>query len=370
MFDERRTTSQPFFVYNPDASHPRNAWRTARPLVPAALRASASTADGPAFSRLQLFSWNIDFSCSESEARMRTALAHMRPMIEALDEADAVVIFFQEMTKSTLHVIHETDWVCERFYSTDRVASSWISTYGTITLVDRRLVVAPGGVRRLRLRSEFGRDGLFVDLLMLPSGGGGGGSSDGMQQQQPQQEQAQEQAQQPQHKVLRLCNVHLDSMSSNPPVRPTQFAMLAPLLQPSDTVQAAIMGGDTNANQRYDVDLPAANNLGDTYLALGGVEGAVDGHTWGYQSAYTRFSPARLDKLLFAGAVRPTRLQRFGVGVLVDDVGARTRLEDIGEEEFVTDHYGLWGTYELEGGMALARGRDAWTLSALPNGHA
>jgi tyrosyl-DNA phosphodiesterase 2 len=417
--NKRRSVPQPFFAHRPDAADAYYGWRTARPLAQddaSSLRGGAKAGGGAAddntttsapaavstpsaapFARLRMFTWNIDFSCPESVARMRTALAYMEPIIAAVPETDAMVIFFQEMTPHTLHVIHETEWVRRRFYTTDQVPSFWLSTYGTTTLVDKRLVIAGEGVRRLRLRSEFGRDGLFVDLLLQPRAAGGQGGEDSSsaagedpdaagedsgedsvagngQPQTPTQEngtngghEAQDYDKAPPAKVLRLCNVHLESLASNPPIRPTQFATLTPHLQPSDTVHASMMAGDTNANRPYDATLPAEHGLSDAYLALGGVEGDAAGHTWGYQSGRTHYPPTRLDKILFAGDVRAAKLERLGVGVMVDDVGARTRLENIGEEEYVTDHYGLVGTFEIGGGMGLARGHEAWKACCGPD---
>ena len=111
-----------------------------------------------------------------------------------------------------------------------------------------------------------------------------------------------------------------------------------------------------NAPRVGDADLPSEHGLADAYVKLGGNLDDPGGHTWGYQSGRTRFPPARLDKVLYAGALRPTKLERLGVGVLVDDPGARMRLENIGEEEYVTDHYGLWCVFDLGDHMGLARG--------------
>jgi tyrosyl-DNA phosphodiesterase 2 len=379
--NKRRSVPQPFFAYLPNVVDSHHGWRTARPLTPSESVSSASSSSSSsvpepsadnlttakpddaastthaAFAQLQVFTWNIDFSCPESVARMRTALVYMKPIIEAVPETDAIVIFFQEMTSQTLHVIHETDWVRKRFYTTDQVPSFWLSTYGTATLVDKRLVITGEGVRRLRLRSEFGRDGLFVDLLLQPEATDQADvNGDDADASEPQQE-----------KVLRLCNVHLESLASNPPIRPTQFASLAPHLQTTEMVHASIMAGDTNANRPYDRTLPAEHSLSDAYLALGGVEGDAEGHTWGYQSGRTHYPPTRLDKILFTGSVKAAKLERFGVGVMVDDVGARSRLENIGEEEYVTDHYGLRATFEIEGGLGLARGSEAWKACCGPN---
>jgi tyrosyl-DNA phosphodiesterase 2 len=61
-----------------------------------------------------------------------------------------------------------------------------------------------------------------------------------------------------------------------------------------------------------------------------------------------RFGCSRMDKILCRGGVGVRGLRRVGVGVRVVE----------GEGEWVTDHYGVMGDFELEGWeFATALGR-------------
>jgi tyrosyl-DNA phosphodiesterase 2 len=109
------------------------------------------------------------------------------------------------------------------------------------------------------------------------------------------------------------------------------------------------VAGDCNANQPRDQTEPQNNGFRDAYLELGGTEGDEDGMTWGFQSLnWKRFGRSRMDKIGFWGEVEVKSLERIGVGVEVEDEGAREQLIEEGELPFVTDHYGLMGHFNID----------------------
>ncbi|KAL2837455.1 Endonuclease/exonuclease/phosphatase [Aspergillus pseudodeflectus] len=265
---------------------------------------------------LHLLTWNIDFQVPYPVERMTAALHHLHTILTSHNNTtttSATVILFQEMTPSTLDVIQSTPWIRDNFYITNLSPARWrMSSYGTTTLIDRRLDLkrvfrVPYAVSYMR------RDALFVDIgLELPSttsstsasgGGGGGGVGE--------------------ERILRLCNTHLESLASGTPRRPVQMHLASRFMHGLDksglpTPHAAILAGDLNAFAPDDLALPESCGLRDAFLVLGGVEDTEESYTWGKQNTgwlVGRFPDARLDKVLFCGGVE--------------------------EDVWVTDHYGL-----------------------------
>jgi tyrosyl-DNA phosphodiesterase 2 len=283
-------------------------------------------------SSLVLITWNIDFMASEPRARMASSLNHLEHQISNIPSSSAVVILLQEMmdtprlpnAANDLEQISSAPWVCDRFNITDLNTENWDSRYGQVTLVDRRLSIH--AVSRLHLVSEFQRDALFVDVRLNPSSLGS-------------------------ERLLRLCNVHLDSMTGA--MRPIQWKGIARHLQDTAAgIAASILAGDCNANRPRDWMEPQENGFKDAYLELGGVEDDERGATWGFQSiGWKRWGRKRLDKQVFCGDVAVVTLEKVGVGVEVEDVLARRVLEKEGKLTFVTDHYGLMGVYDIGGGF-------------------
>lgn len=258
--------------------------------------------------------------------RMSAALTYLSNLVSASPSSTPLVILLQEMTPRDLALIRDTEWIQKWFFVTDINAESWHgSSYGTTTLVDRRLRIAE--VFRVRWYSQMDRDGLFVDLLVTRDGTGEHG-----------------------REVLRLCNTHLESLVANPPIRPGQMEIAGKYLH-GEKVAAALLAGDLNAIQPFDRDLHTNNGLRDAYLDLGGKEDSDDGYTWGYQSrpgTRERFGCSRMDKILYRGHLKVQAFERIGVGERVaEEERAMIRLAN--REDWVTDHYGVRGDFELDG---------------------
>ena len=286
------------------------------------------------FETLHVITWNIDFMAPHPRARMASALDHLEVLVASIPAASAVVVLLQEILEesATLHTgtgppsndftqLREAPWVRERFYMTDLDLSATGGGYGQVTLIDRRLGVAR--VSRLPFVSEFNRDAVLVDIAL-----GGQGQ-----------------------KVLRLCNVHLDSMQGT--LRPVQWKAVQKHLQSTeDGVAASVLAGDCNANAPRDRTEPQENGFKDAYLDLGGREGDEEGATWGFQSrAWKKWGRQRLDKMVYWGDLEAQSLERIGMGVKVEEEEALRELRAWKKLTFVTDHYGLMCEFVVPDGL-------------------
>lgn len=280
---------------------------------------------------IRLISWNIDMLVPFGYERMSAALQHIESLITSTPSDIAIIIFLQEMTSADLSLITASPWVKARFHVTDKDNSNWLSPhYGTTTLIDARLNIA--SVFRVPWNSKFSRDGLFVDIALSSTNASIAVSTTG------------------DLRVLRLCNVHLESLVADPPVRPSQLSAAAKYLHAPE-VTCALLAGDLNAIEPFDRHLHSDNNLKDAYLELGGKEDSEEGYTWGYQvpaAMKEQFGCSRMDKILFRGDVRVRALEKIGVGVKVAD-DKREEVRMAGKEEWVSDHYGVMGDFEFSG---------------------
>ena len=266
-------------------------------------------ADTPVYDRLspiKLISWNIDFQAPYGRERMRRALTYLQQLVASLPPEVPSVILLQEMEDEDLFAIQTTDWIRQNFHTTDINTRNWLSSYGTITLIDRRLRIS--SVFRVRYVSGMGRDALFVDIEDADS------------------------------TTLRVGNTHLESLRTNPPLRPAQIRLASRYLR-DPTADGAIIAGDFNAIEGFDQSLHTQNGLKDAYLESGGPEGHQDGWTWGMQSPGTEYGCTRLDKIMYCGRTSVTNMMRIGAGLQIEEDGAL---------HFVTDHLGLMADINIE----------------------
>ena len=264
------------------------------------------------WSIIRLFTWNIDCKGPRGQARMRKAIEYLKDT--CLDDSFAdipLVIFFQEMTPTYLEIIQKSAYIRSTFQLSNIDLTPWRSTFGTCSLIDRRLPVA--SVYRVPLESKAGRDALFVDVkLKSPS------------------------LRRP--VIARLCNVHLESFNYEPRLRPRQLASVSKHLH-AKCVHAGVVAGDFNPHDKAtDADLHIRNALKDAYLEHGGKSG--EGLTWGMHSTRKPYSAwhscpypsERLDKVLYTGNAHVGKPETIGRDLTVDDLGAK---------RYVSDHLGL-----------------------------
>ncbi|KAF8457031.1 Endonuclease/exonuclease/phosphatase [Kalaharituber pfeilii] len=329
---------------------------------------------------ITLITWNIDFGSPYTRTRCLSILSHLRERLNTPPNTSSTgtMILLQEVydpepnggkvrfinqgskEQGAMAAILEHEWVQRKFVLVD---TGFPGGCGTVTLVSKNLSIATAqssseehvrGCFRIRApHTIFDRDILGVDLL---SSGG----------------------------VLRICNVHLESLAGHgTKVRPAQLALAASLLK-APGVSAGIVAGDMNAIQTPDFTLHKHNDIAlrDVWVDIVGDEKALEldsqnvrnktkrtenigppnawgkeaCHTWGYQSGKTQFYPRRMDKIMYcvnkAAEVGlevvkedPEPLERVGVNVYVEIKEAEEGDSDGEEEEeervWLSDHFGL-----------------------------
>lgn len=346
QLEEYTPKSQPYYSFS------GSKWQRGRP---AAAQEAPGANEKAGISNLRLLTWNIDFMAPFPQVRMASALSYLQTVVEGIPASTAVVICLQELRQDMpinfdrleksfdpqiaddLRQIASAAWIQDRFLISDLTTDHWRCGYNSVTLVDRRLGIAE--VSRLPFVSEYNREALLVDIPVSPSGG----RADGEVGSRP--------------SILRLCNVHLDSMAGKPPMRPIQWKACAKYLQDeSNGIVGGILAGDCNANQDYDLTQPEDNGFKDAYLEMGGKESDPDGHTWGPQSRSSRFPHKRMDKVCFCQPdssegdqklLELKGLDQIGVGVKIGDESISAKLAEDGWLDFVTDHYGLMADFEV-----------------------
>jgi tyrosyl-DNA phosphodiesterase 2 len=323
-----------------ECKSPSRRWWNASGATSSSPYVSASSAISKA-TKIRLISWNIDILVPFGHERMSAALAYLETLISSSPPEVPIVIFLQEMSPSDMQLIRDAGWVKQAFMLADLDQKNWLGgMYGTQVLVDRRLTVER--VFRVPWVSRFDRDGLFVDLCLRSDG---------------REEKDTHDARRENAVILRLCNTHLESLVANPPIRPLQLSAAAKYLH-EENVAAALLAGDLNAIEPFDRSLHSDNGLEDAYLTLGSKEDNEEGYTWGIQVPQwlkDKFGPSRMDKILYRGELKPQCFERIGIDVKVDD-SVKEEVWKKGAEEWVTDHYGVMGDFELTGNMSLAFG--------------
>lgn len=252
---------------------------------------------------------------------MAGALQYLEELITIISTEIPVIILLQEMVANDLKLIKSASWIRSRFAITDVDPSNWGSpTYGTTTLIDRRIPVAHV-FRAYYKETQMDRDAFCVDISALPNN----------------------------ERIIRFCITHLESLPMSPPIRPGQMAEVSQHLH-DPSIHGGVLAGDLNSIQPSDYSLHSENNLKDTYLEGGGQEENEEGFTWGYQSLTSlreRFGCQRLDKILYCGKVEVKALQRIGIDVKVEEE-KRAKMRSSGALEYVTDHYGLMADVVVE----------------------
>ncbi|KAI1257744.1 hypothetical protein MGN70_000788 [Eutypa lata] len=373
---------QPYYSFNDGSS----TWEPRHPGTPKDTDTDTGTGTGE-FSRLALFSWNIDFMLPHADERMIAALAHLETLVlpilsspsssssssSSSPSPTAVVVFLQECVPSDLRILSETPWVRPHFHLSDLDAENWTSGhYGTAVLVDRRLpVAAAAGLFRVHYaQTRMERDAFFVDVLMGTSDGdnNNNNSSDSSVIKGTKKPRRK--------KLIRLCNTHLESLALDPPLRPAQVKLFAGYMHGGGDNAAAtttttttttaetggagggerkphgaVAAGDFNAIQDFDRALHADNGLRDAFLELGGREDTGAAFTWGQQAATglrKLYGCSRMDKIYFCGGLKLLRFERFGADVQLDGEGYAKEFDALDfEKPWVTDHLGVTATFDV-----------------------
>ena len=211
---------------------------------------------------------------SRPVARAKLILNHI------LEAPKPDIIFLQEVAPGVRNSLLGDSRVRDAFLATDAEDTTSFKNvpFTTMTLlasgrfasgVDLTL----GRVSRVALPSKYGRDALSVDVLTANT-------------------------------LVRLINVHLDSLGDAQYYRARQVEILANILREPEC-GGGIIAGDFNDISPEDGALIYKNGLVDAWVALHGTSSTDDGATWGVvgrklQRGRER-APGRLDNVAMLG---------------------------------------------------------------------
>jgi tyrosyl-DNA phosphodiesterase 2 len=282
---------------------------------------------------LTLTSWNIDAFSPRPGARASRILSHILGGPNSTD-----IVFLQEVTRGVRASLLREASVFSGFFATDAEDETSFEgvPFATMTLLSRarftsveeetakkrggegtegrrKLVLGP--VSRVKLPSKYRRDALCVDILSESP------TSSGRVL-----------------RLLRLLNVHLDSLADTIHYRVKQMRILAGILR-EDGYGRGIIAGDFNATTAEDEGLVDENGLEDVWVALHGRK-EPGGVTWAPRR--DGLQPRRLDKVAMMG-LRATKIEVLRPGAI--------EVPRPGKEDYEigwSDHCGLRCSFKME----------------------
>ncbi|KZT74491.1 hypothetical protein DAEQUDRAFT_720665 [Daedalea quercina L-15889] len=266
--------------------------------------------DTPPPTSLRLVCWNVDFMAPNANIRLQCALDHIRSTLEtqgtAADAGSLIpcCVLLQEIEGDAMPILLKNKWVREHFIVIPTSIKHWPSPqYGNVTLVSNTVPIV-SAQSLVFGNSRMGRNALLVDVQLKMPGD---------------DEPA----------LLRIANVHLESLPEGTSKRPEQLSATAELLRAAG-VRAGVVAGDMNPIDPRDATIPAEAGLTDAYQ---GAEDDESNFTWGCQPP-NRFPACRMDKVLYTGnsSMVVDTPSRLGVGLKT------------GRGQWVSDHHGLMTT--------------------------
>lgn len=304
MFLNRIRVSRSLSAFD-HTSHRWAAIPLRNPHDPITQRPSSRPADAHAVGKqtLSLTSWNIQAPRSKPVARCGLILDHIFKGPKFPD-----IIFLQEVASSARQFLLSDHRVRSSFLTTDAEDETSFKgvPFATMTLLSSKRFGSPllageeekgegeGGskivldsVFRTELPSRYGRDALCVNIATPAAPG----------------------------QVLRLFNVHLDSLDSQFR-RALQMMVLAGLLR-EPGCSGGIIAGDFNAILPEDHALVDEHELVDAWVALhGSTTGPDGGATWGVGvELRDGLKPGRLDKVVMLG-LQPDEIEVLQPGLI------------------------------------------------------
>jgi tyrosyl-DNA phosphodiesterase 2 len=236
-----------------------------------------------------------------------------------------------------LDTIKENKWVQDNFIILPREATKWPpgAKYGNVTLVSRDLEVAKCSIVKFG-SSMMHRAAVFVDIWMA----GGAAASE-------------------EDYVLRIANVHLESMNEGTQQRPRQLEVVSQFMnEETGELSGGIIAGEYHFGQSFLVSDFFSDMTGDWIGDMNPIEPSVDlglpesfgfldawtggerneeGWTWGYQGGTEggRYPQARFDKVLYLRRreYEVDEPRRVGVGLRAQNYN--------GDTFWASDHFGL-----------------------------
>jgi tyrosyl-DNA phosphodiesterase 2 len=307
----------------------------------------------PVPSTFAILIWNIDFSRDLAVHRPKTVLNHIQNILTPGPNTPLpppTLILIQEFSTLCFQALLSHPFVRTTYDVTDISSSAWPrqGRYGTVTLIPKSISSNLSVFRTPFPNSKMGRDALYVDFEFSQPGSDPTDSE-------------------PRTIIIRVANTHLESLPGHGDVaRPVQLRSVSQQLTCS-SIHGGIVCGDMNAISPSDFDLPEQFGLSDAWdhnmmppvetpsVSEGEPESGspptnqeasqADGHTWGYQPR-SRYSPGRLDKILFVGGLRVEEVKRVGVGLEYKRPPG-LQLGPKGRKIWASDHYGLLARFTV-----------------------
>jgi tyrosyl-DNA phosphodiesterase 2 len=296
----------------------RGAWKHNPTLSPEEVRDMLDD-DGETYpSAVRIVTWNVDFMSEYLEERMTAALRYLERDVcmcrPGEGPVEPTVICLQEVHRDVIETILEDKWVRRNFQVTPISHTKWPedATYGNITLVSSKLELVKCEIMHFTM-TEMTRTALAVYILLTQPGPRGGNVE------------------------MCIVNTHLESLPRGAMARPKQMELCSRFLkQPG--VRGGVVAGDMNAIGPGDSKLALDCDLRDAWR---GTDKDEEGFTWGYQGQNQgRYPCGRLDKILYLPrrGYRMDPLERIGIGA---------KVKGLGEDVFISDHYGLVTTLRM-----------------------
>ncbi|KAF9552421.1 hypothetical protein CPC08DRAFT_276208 [Agrocybe pediades] len=243
--------------------------------------------------QLSITSWNINASPSRRIERSQLILDH------TLGPKSSDIIFLQEVASDVRHYVLDDPRVRSRFLTSDAQNDTDFKgvPFATMTLLSKDRFASPllaekkdrsdgkgegegegkskmmlHSTFRMTLPSRYGRDALCVNFYDPATPGN----------------------------VLRLLNVHLDSLDSS--FRRTYEVYLLNRLLRESGCSGGVIAGDFNAIEPEDLTLVEKHGLVDAWVKLYGCTTGDEGATWGVGvELEDGLKPSRLDKVVMLG---------------------------------------------------------------------
>lgn len=190
---------------------------------------------------LHMVSYNVDYSGEYPKRRLKAAIDHLSSL-QSLQSLANPLILIQELNEDCFGTLLASPTIRSKYalsnISRDAWPSEWYSSYGTVTLIPRWLIPHISSMFRTTFtNSTMDRDALYVDILCETNFLEGSESA------------------QQNSSILRVANVHLESLGEGTRTRPKQLRAVHDFLT-CDDVRAGIVAGDMNAIRPDDEQLP------------------------------------------------------------------------------------------------------------------
>lgn len=272
-------------------------------------------------STIRVLSWNIDAKRpGETEECLISRLLLLGTEIKCrLPD----VVGLQEVTTSALGILL-SDTVIKELYNSSKLVRYKDTRFDQVTLVRRSLRVR--AVYTINLPTHQNRVALVTDIEICHKPDSALSDASG----RPPHSQGRQQK-----VVLRLVNMHLESLHHTPCFRPNQVSTVMKYINILPFDYAPILFGDMNpVQEEIDANITGDNQLvdaWDTCQARLSVAERSPGYTWGLFEQPVIFSPGRFDRFWYR--------KQAGLRILSTEV--------LDQVPLISDHCGVLATFTI-----------------------